>query len=383
MASAKKDYYELLGVAREASADEIKKAYRQRAVEFHPDKNPGDKTAEEKFKQIGEAYEALSDPQKREAYDRFGHAAFSPGGSAPGGGAGGFGGFHDPTDIFRQVFGSGGIFGGMFDGGFGGEAEEHGRGSDLRYDLTLTFDEAFHGAEKEIHFSRQEPCTTCKGSGAGQGAKVERCRECGGAGQVVMGRGFLSIAQPCPKCRGQGQTIDKPCKTCRGEGRTQGQATVKFKIPPGVESGTRLRSVGKGDAGMRGAAAGDLYVVVRVQPHELLERDGADLYCRIPVSFARATLGGEIEVPSPSGRVALKIPAGTASGKVLRLKGQGMPDLRGRGRGDLHVQINVEVPTRLTPEQRAKLEAFAASCDEKTFPQETSFFDKAKKLFRT
>jgi molecular chaperone DnaJ len=379
---AKRDYYHVLGVERSATPEEIKKSYRKLAVKFHPDKNPGDHTAEEKFKELGEAYEVLSSPDKRAAYDRYGHQAFSQGG--------GGGGVHDPFEVFREVFGGGRNGGGIFDGIFGeafggGDATERGgrgRGSDLRYDMRITFQEAARGVEKEIEIAKLQPCDTCHGSGAEPGSKVTTCPTCGGHGQVAVTRGFFNIAQTCPKCRGAGQVIEKPCHTCRGEGRIEKNSKIKIKIPPGVEDGTRLRSSGQGEGGVRGGAAGDLYVVLHVEPHELFQREGTDLFCNVPISFARAALGGEIKVPTLEGSAILKIPAGTPSNKVFRLRGKGMPEVHGRGIGDLHVKIYVEVPTRLTPEQRTRLEAFAESCDEETHPEETSFFRKAADFFK-
>jgi molecular chaperone DnaJ len=379
---AKRDYYHVLGVERSATPEEIKKSYRKLAVKFHPDKNPGDHTAEEKFKELGEAYEVLSSPDKRAAYDRYGHQAFSQGG--------GGGGVHDPFEVFREVFGGGRNGGGIFDGIFGeafggGDATERGgrgRGSDLRYDMRITFQEAARGVEKEIEIAKLQPCDTCHGSGAEPGSKVTTCPTCGGHGQVAVTRGFFNIAQTCPKCRGAGQVIEKPCHTCRGEGRIEKNSKIKIKIPPGVEDGTRLRSSGQGEGGVRGGAAGDLYVVLHVEPHELFQREGTDLFCNVPISFARAALGGEIKVPTLEGSAILKIPAGTPSNKVFRLRGKGMPEVHGRGIGDLHVKIYVEVPTRLTPEQRTRLEAFAESCDDETHPEENSFFRKAKDFFK-
>jgi molecular chaperone DnaJ len=387
MAAAKRDYYEVLGVARAATADDIKKAYRKLAVKHHPDKNPGDKSAEEKFKELGEAYEVLSDADKRAAYDRYGHQAFS-GGMGGRGGGGGFGpGGHDPFEVFREVFGGGGggIFDGIFGEGFSGERGERGgrgRGSDLRYDMRVSFLEAARGVEKEIEISKLQACDTCHGSGAEPGSKVTTCPTCGGHGQVAVTRGFFNIAQTCPKCRGSGQVIQKPCHTCHGEGRMEKTAKIKIKVPAGVEDGTRLRSSGQGESGARGGAAGDLYVVLHVQAHEMFQRDGTDLFCNVPISFAKAALGGEVNVPTLEGSALLRVPAGTPSNKVFRLRGKGMPDVHGRGVGDLHVKIYVEVPTRLSAEQRDKLEAFAQTCDEATHPEEASFFKKARDLFR-
>jgi molecular chaperone DnaJ len=383
MATTKRDYYAVLGVERGATPEEIKKAYRKLAVKHHPDKNPGDKSAEEKFKELGEAYEVLSSVDKRAAYDRYGHQAFTQGA-----GMGGAGGTHDPFDVFREVFGSGRGGGGIFESIFGdgagqdGERGGRGRGADLRYDMQITFQEAARGVEKEIEIAKLQTCDTCHGSGAEPGSKVTTCPTCGGQGQVAVTRGFFNIAQTCPRCRGVGQTIEKPCHTCHGDGRVEKTAKIKIKIPAGVEDGTRLRSSGQGEGGSRGGAAGDLYVVLHVEPHEIFQREGTDLFCNVPISFARAALGGDVKVPTLDGSAVLKIPAGTPSGKVFRLRGKGLPEVHGRGVGDLHAKLYVEVPTRLNAEQRGHLQAFADSCDEHTHPEENSFFRKAKDFFK-
>ncbi|HUB67826.1 MAG TPA: molecular chaperone DnaJ [Candidatus Methylacidiphilales bacterium] len=385
MATTKRDYYVVLGVERTATAEEIKKAYRKLAVKHHPDKNPGDKSAEEKFKELGEAYEVLSNPEKRSAYDRFGHQAFAPGGM----GGAGMGGMHDPFEIFREVFGSGGRGGGIFSNFFdeafgqeGGERGGRGRGADLRYDMRISFEEAARGVEREIEIAKLQTCETCQGSGAEPGTKITTCPTCGGHGQVAVTRGFFNIAQTCPRCRGAGQSIEKPCRTCRGEGRTEKTAKIKIKIPAGVEDGTRLRSSGQGEGGIRGGPPGDLYVVLHVDTHPIFEREGTDLFCNIPISFAKAALGGDIRVPTLDGSAVLKVPAGTPSGKVFRLRGKGLPEVHGRGVGDLHVKLYVEVPAKLNADQRHKLQAFAESCDETTNPEESSFFRKAKDFFK-
>jgi molecular chaperone DnaJ len=386
MATTKRDYYEVLGVTRGASAEEIKKSYRKLAVKFHPDKNPGDKAAEDKFKELGEAYEVLSDADKRAAYDRFGHQAFQQGG-----GFGGAGGMHDPFDIFREVFGAGrgggggGIFESIFGDAMGGDGQERGgrgRGSDLRYDMRITFEEAARGVEKEIEIAKLQPCDTCQGSGAEPGSKVSTCATCGGQGQVAVTRGFFNIAQTCPRCRGAGQMIDKPCHACRGDGRVEKTTKIKIKIPAGVEDGTRLRSSGQGEGGVRGGPSGDLYVVLHVEAHDIFQREGTDLFCSVPISFAKAALGGEVKVPTLEGSAVLKVPAGTPSGKTFRLRSKGLPEVHGRGIGDLHVKLYVEVPTKLNPVQRAHLQAFADACDEHTHPEETSFFKRAKDFFK-
>jgi len=376
---SKRDYYEILCVERMASSEEIKKSYRKLAVKFHPDKNPGDKAAEEKFKELGEAYEILSDPQKRAVYDQHGHAAFDrrAGGGFPRGG-----GFHDPFDIFREVFGGGGnIFDDLFGGGRSDPTSPQ-RGEDLRYDMEITFEEAAHGCEKEITVTKPERCDVCDGSGAEAGSRVKTCPTCGGRGQVISSRGIFSIAQTCPACQGAGRVIEKPCKTCHGSGRRDRPSKIKLKIPGGVDTGSRLRSVGNGQAGMRGGPHGDLYVILHVKPHEIFQRDGDDLLCEVPVGFVQAALGTDIEVPTLSGKAEIKIPAGTQPGTMFRLKGKGVKNVQGYGHGDLHVRVLVEVPTHLTSAQKAKLEEFAQLCNGKESPLSQGFFEKAKKLFK-
>ena len=381
---SKRDYYEVLGVERAVTIEEIKKAYRKLAVKFHPDKNPGDKAAEEKFKEIGEAYEVLSDPQKRAAYDQYGHAAFDPR-SRGFGGRPGAGGFHDPFEIFREVFGAntgGSIFDDLFGGGHRGDPTGPQRGSDLRYDMEISFEEAVMGTEKEVTLTKLEKCEGCHGTGAETGSSRKVCPTCGGRGQVVMSRGIFSIAQTCQRCDGTGQILEKPCKVCGGDGRREKQSKIKLKIPAGVDSGARLRSVGNGEAGLRGGPSGDLYVVLHVRPHEIFQRDGDDLLCEVPIQFVQAALGAEIEVPTLTGKAQIRIPPGTQPNTVFRLKGKGVKSLQGYGNGDLHVRVNVEVPTHLNHEQKAKLQAFAEACDATVNPISQSFFEKAKKLFR-
>ena len=378
---AKRDYYEVLGVERSVSAEELKKAYRKLAVKHHPDKNPGDHAAEEKFKELGEAYEALSDPEKRAAYDQFGHAAFDPRQRA---GRGGGGGFHDPFDIFKDVFGGGGG-GSIFENLFGGQQADPSqprRGDDLRYDLEITLEEAALGCEKEISVTKLDACETCSGSGAETGSKLKTCATCGGRGQVLTSRGIFSIAQTCPHCKGAGRLMEKPCKVCSGNGKRQKSSKIKLRIPAGVDAGSRLRSSGNGEAGFRGGPAGDLYVVLHVKEHEIFQRDGDDLICEVPVSFVQAALGGELEVPTLEGRATIKVPAGTQPSTTFRVKGKGVKNLQGYGQGDLHVRVLVEVPTHLDSAQRAKLQEFSALCDGKQAPLASGFFEKAKKFFK-
>ncbi|HTJ78891.1 MAG TPA: molecular chaperone DnaJ [Rariglobus sp.] len=383
---AQQDYYELLGVAKGASEEELKKAYRKKAVQYHPDKNPGNKEAEEMFKKVSEAYEVLKDPEKRAAYDRYGHAAFQQaGGAGPRGPAGAGGGFHDPFDIFRDVFGGaggggggGGIFEEMFGGGGGRDGGRD--GADLRYDLEITLEDAARGVEKEITFRKAVSCERCHGSGAEPGSKKVTCPTCKGHGQVRRSGGIITFTQTCPTCGGSGQKIEKVCTACRGEGRTAKTTKLTVRVPAGVETGSRLRSSGNGEAGMAGGQAGDLYIVLTVRDHELFERHGNDLFCEIPIKFTLATLGGALEVPTLFGKASLKIPSGTQSGTTFRLKGKGMPGLRG-GAGDQLVRVHVEVPQSLSGEQRKIIEDFARVSGDADEPMSKSFFEKAKKFF--
>lgn len=383
----KRCYYEVLSVTKDASGSEVKKAYRRAAVEHHPDKNPDDPEAEDRFKEIGEAYEILSDEKKRSTYDRFGHAAFS-------GGGGGGGGGHDPFDIFRQVFGGaggggggggGGIFEELFGGSGGGRKRGGGsnnRGADLRYDMQITLEEAAAGCEKELELEKAAPCKKCDGSGSAGGSGTTTCSTCGGHGQVISSRGFFQVQQTCPDCRGGGQIIKDPCKACGGDGRNEQISHIKLKIPAGIAHGSRIRSTGNGEAGVRGGTAGDLYVVVHVREHAVFERDENDLFCEVPISFAKAALGGELEVPTLTGKASIKVPAGTQNATVFRLRERGVPFLNSSKQGDLMVQVQVEVPTKLNSAQREKLEAFSDSIGEKNSPMHESFFEKAKAFFK-
>jgi len=373
--ATKRDYYEILGVSRSAASEEIKRAYRKLAVKFHPDKNPDDPHAEEKFKEIGEAYDVLMDADKRSAYDRFGHAAFAQGGSR--------GGFHDPFDIFREVFGGGGgIFETFFGGGGGVAGEDRQRGSDLRYDMQITLEEAAFGVEKEIEIRKLDTCDKCQGTGAEPGSRTINCPTCGGRGQVISSRGFFQVSQTCSRCHGVGQIVEKPCAECGGEGRLEKPSRIKLVIPAGISDGSRLRSSRNGEAGIRGGPQGDLYVVIHVKEHKVFQRDEDNLYCEVPIPFSVAALGGELPVPTLEGRAQLKIPAGTQSGQIFKLRGKGIRNVNGRERGDLLARVIVEVPTRLNDEQRQKLGEFADLCGEENTPMRKSFFERAKEFFQ-
>ena len=377
------DYYTLLGVAKSASADELKKAYRKKAMEFHPDRNPGNKEAEEKFKKVSRAYEILGDEGKRKQYDQHGEAAFDPNMGAGGGRGPAGGGFRgaDPRDIFEQMFGGGGgSFGDMFGGGGGGQGHDN-AGEDLRVDLKISLEEAAEGVERKIPYRKHVACAKCSGSGAEAGAKKTRCPTCHGHGQVVRSQGFFSMKQTCPSCAGEGERIDKPCKSCSGEGRMVAESTVSLRIPPGVDTGTKLRSTGNGSAGRRGASAGDLYVYITVNEHELFERDGDDLACSVPVKFSIAALGGKIVVPKLKGKTNLNIPAGTQGGTIFRLRGEGMPPLRGSTSGDLLVRVDIDVPKKMTDKEKEALKAYAAACGDEAAPVSESWRSKFKKFF--
>lgn len=370
---SKRDYYEVLGVAKTASADEIKKAYRKLAMKYHPDRNPDDKSAEEKFKEANEAYEMLSDEDKRAAYDRHGHAGVDPNmGGGFGGGAGNF------SDIFGDVFGD------IFGGGRGGGAQRSNRGSDLRYTLELSLEDAVKGTNVQIRVPKLCTCETCDGSGAKKGTTADTCKTCHGQGQVRVQQGFFAMAQTCPTCRGRGKVIKDPCKSCHGQGRVEKAKTLDVKIPAGVDTGDRIRLAGEGEAGPNGGPSGDLYVQVSVREHKIFERDGADLYCEVPISFADAALGGELEVPTLDGRVMLKIPEGTQTGKLFRLRGKGVKPIRNHSVGDLYCKVLVETPVHLSKRQKELLREFQQDMDGeggKHSPKKTGWFDAVMNLF--
>ncbi len=367
------DFYELLEVERSADDGSLKAAYRRQAIRYHPDKNPGCKDSEERFKAVNEAYECLKDPQKRALYDRHGKAAFQQGGGGQGGA--GFADFGDIGDIFESMFGGG------FGGG-GGRGRGPARGADLRYDQEITLDDAFNGKSIEISVHVAAACDTCDGSGAKPGTGAIRCKTCSGHGKVRAQQGFFMIERPCPACHGAGEVIESPCSTCRGEGRVERQKTLSVTIPPGVDDGTRIRLSGEGEAGPRGAAAGDLYVFLHLKRHSVFSRDGTTLYAQVPISFTVAALGGDIEVPGLDKAMhAFRIPPGIQSGKQLRKRGAGMPVLNGRGQGDLVIQIEVETPTRLSAKQRELLEEFRATETGDECPKSQGFFGKLKTVW--
>lgn len=378
---AKRDYYEVLGVGKNASDEEIKKAYRKLAMKYHPDRNPGDKSTEEKFKESAEAYEVLSDPEKRKRYDQYGHegvaSAFGPGGFS----WQNFTHAADFSDIFESIFGGFGGFEEIFGGGGRGRTRSGAmRGSDLRYDIEIDFEEAAQGCAQQIDIPRLEICSQCDGSGAARGSGRRTCPHCRGSGQIRTSQGFFSISRTCGHCGGVGDVVESPCPACRGQGRVQKTKKLTVKIPAGVHTGSRLKIGGEGEAGVRGGGHGNLYVVVNVRPHELFERHEDDILCEVPVSFPLASLGGEVDVPTLEGKLKLKIPPGTQSGKVFRLRGRGIPNVHGYGRGDELVRIIVETPTKLNDEQRKLLEKFAEIGGEKIHPIGKSFLEKAKKF---
>ncbi len=372
---AKRDYYEVLGVNKSASGDQIKSAYRKLAVKYHPDKNKGDKGAEEKFKEASEAYHVLSNSERKQNYDNFGHAAFENGG----GGRGGFGNFdfsNHFSDIFEDFFGE----------GFGGgrrSRRSNNRGSDLRYDLSISLEEAFSGKKQDIKFSTSEKCDTCSGSGSKPGHQAGACSMCGGHGQVRSSQGFFTVQQTCPQCAGAGEQITHPCSNCNGQGKRQASKRLSVTIPKGVDDGTRIRLSGKGEAGSRGGSSGDLYLFINVHSHDLFKRSDENLFFECPVSIADAALGTSIEIPTiDGGKAKIKIPAGTQSGKQFRLRGKGMPYMRGSDFGDLYVQVNTEVPISLNKEQKELLEKFREIENEKSNPSIKKFFQKAKSFWK-
>ena len=374
---AQRDYYDVLGVAKNADAAEIKTAYRKLAMKYHPDRNPDAKDAEEKFKEAKEAYEILSDDDKRAAYDRFGHAGVDPNM------AGGRGGGGDPFGgaSFQDIFGD--VFGDIFGGGRGGGGGRAARGADLRYNLELSLEEAVRGTKVELRVPSWQRCDTCSGSGAKKGSSPVTCNTCGGAGQVRMSQGFFSIQQSCPQCHGRGTVIKDPCGSCQGQGRVQKERTLSVKVPAGVDNGDRIRLSGEGEAGVAGAAPGDLYVHIHVKEHPIFQREENNLFCEVPVSFGTATLGGEVEVPTLDGRVMLKVPAETQTGKLFRLRGKGVVPMRGGSPGDLLCRVVIETPVKLNAKQKALLEEFEKSLkDEPSHsPRADSWFDGVKKFF--
>ena len=380
--SAETDFYSLLGVSSNADAAALKSAYRKQAMKYHPDRNPGDADAEARFKAVGAAYEVLKDPQKRAAYDRYGHDAFTQGMAGGGGGPGGMGGmggadFGDLGDIFETIFGS--AFGGG--GGGGGRARPR-RGADLRYDMHVSLEEAFHGKTDEITVDIATACGTCDGSGAEPGTGKRRCETCQGHGKVRAQQGLFVIERACPTCAGHGEVLEEACNNCMGEGRVDTEQVLEVEVPPGVDNGTRIRLSGKGEAGPMGAPAGDLYIFVHVKPHTMFEREGTALFTQIPVSFTTAALGQTIEIPGLDGEAhKIDIPAGIQSGKQLRKRGAGMPVLQGRGRGDLVVEVVVETPTKLTSRQKEILCEFRETETGEECPQSRGFFDKVKDAF--
>ena len=374
----KRDFYDILGVARNATDDEIKKAYRKLAMKYHPDRNPDSKEAEGKFKEAKEAYEMLSDPQKRAAYDQYGHAGVDPNMGGFGGGGQGFGGFSDAFgDIFGDIFGGGGGRGGR------GGPQVY-RGADLRYSMEITLEEAAHGHETQIRVPSWSNCDSCGGDGAEPGSKVETCTTCHGAGQVRVAQGFFSMQQTCPRCSGSGKYIPKPCKKCHGAGKIKSQKTLEVKIPAGIDDGMRIRSSGNGEPGVNGGPSGDLYVEVHIKEHPVFQREGEDLHCEMPISFIDAALGGEIEVPTLSGKASFDVPEGTQSGRVFRLRSKGIKSLRTALPGDLYIHVQVETPVKLNETQKNLLRKFDESLKSggsKHSPQQKGWLNRVKDFF--
>lgn len=385
MAATKRDYYEVLGIRKDADADAIKKAYRKLAVKYHPDKNPGDHEAEEKFKEISEAYEILSNPQKRQQYDQFGHRAFAPGGGM----GGGFGGFNiDLEEALRVFMGASGGGGSIFDNFFGGgerrqRPSQRGpiRGGDLRFDLEIDFEEAVLGSNRDITYKVLEECDACKGTGIEPGFKSETCTRCSGTGAVETSNGFFHMRQTCPVCGGAGEVNRNPCKKCRGTARLKGERKLNLKIPAGVETGSRLRISGKGEGGLHGGPAGDLYVVLHVRPHNVFQRRDEDIYCEVPVPFHIAALGGDIQVPTIHGYAKLKIPPGTQTGRVFRLRGKGLSPTQGYRHGDQHVRVIVEVPEKMSGKMKKQLQEWADQLTDDHHPERATFYKRAEVFF--
>jgi molecular chaperone DnaJ len=373
---AKRDYYDVLGINKSSNPEDIKSAYRKLAVKYHPDKNPGDKSAEDKFKEASEAYGILSDKNKRENYDNFGHAAFENGGGGQTGGFSGFGGA-DFSDIFEDFFGD------FRGGGRSSRGNSSNRGSDLRYDLSITLEEAFSGKKQNIQFSTSDKCNTCKGSGSKPGHSADRCTYCGGNGKIRTNQGFFTVQQTCPQCSGNGEEITHPCSDCNGQGNKQTSKKIAVTIPKGVDDGTRIRLAGKGEAGSRGGTTGDLYLFINVKSHDLFKRSDENLFFEFPISISDAALGTTIEIPTINGgKAKIKIPDGTQSGKQFRLKGKGMPFMRRGDYGDLYVQVKTEVPISLNKEQKELLEKFRQIENERSNPSIKKFFNKAKSFWK-
>jgi molecular chaperone DnaJ len=367
---SKRDYYEVLEVTRSASDNEIKSSFRKLAMKWHPDKNPGDQDCEHRFREINEAYECLKDGERRAAYDRFGHAAFEQGGGH------GFGA--DFTSAFHDIFED--LFGGM--GRRSGRAQGRERGADLRFNLEITLEEAFAGKTASVQLPTNVTCETCSGIGAKSGTQPIACHSCNGTGRIRHAQGFFTLERTCPTCQGRGSVIEQPCKNCNGAGRITKERTLEVQIPAGVEDGTRIRLAGEGEAGLRGGPAGDLYIFLSITPHRIYQREGADLYCRVPISMVTAALGGDFEVPTiDGGRTRLKIPEGTQTGKRLRLQNKGMPVLRSKARGDMYVQVAVETPQKLSKRQKEILAEFEKASSEETHPESSGFFAKMREFF--
>ena len=378
----KRDYYEVLGVDRNAGADELKKSYRKLALKYHPDRNKDDSQAAEKFKEAAEAYEVLNDPEKRRIYDQFGHEGLDRGGYQRG-----FSSFEDIFSAFNDIFGGGGgggsIFGDLFGFQTGGRRSRHRpeRGASLKCEIRISLEDAFEGVDKTIELNRNEICETCRGSGAKPGTSVAACTTCHGTGEIQQSQGFFAMRTICPQCNGTGELIESPCTSCRGMGRTPKKRSISIRIPPGVHDGTQMRVSGEGEPGYNNGPRGDLYCIIRVGRHSLFQRDDDDLLCEVPISFSQCALGSELDVPSIKGKAVLKVPAGTQTGKIFRLRKQGMPNVYGHGRGDLLVRVKIETPRKLTPKQAELLKEFAKTEEKNVTPERKSFFEKVKKIF--